>query len=102
RGVRFDAAKPYPELYQAPLYSIVIAAGLRALPAGRRQSLFKEAAIPPGGGFGADYFLLGLNLLLFWLAAGLTFLLGRRLFDARTGTLAAGALLVSVGAWQQT
>jgi len=39
--------------------------------------------------------------LLFWLAAGLTFLLARRLFDARTGVLAAGALLVSVGAWRQ-
>ena len=102
RGRRFDAAKPYPELYQAPLYSMVIAAGLRVLPAGMRESLFTNASIPPGGGFGADYFLLGLNLLLFWLAAGLTFVLGRRLFDARTGWLAAGALLVSAGAWQQT
>jgi hypothetical protein len=102
QGVRFDAAKPYPELYQAPLYSIVIAAGLRVLPGGLRESLFANAAIPPGGGFGGDYFLLGLNLLLFWIAAGLTFVLARRLFDTRTGWLAAGALLVSVGAWQQT
>ncbi|MEO6876139.1 MAG: hypothetical protein ABI222_15080 [Opitutaceae bacterium] len=102
RGVRFDAAKPYPELYQAPLYAMIIAAGLRVLPSGMRESLFANASVPPGGGFGADYFLLGLNLGLFWLAAGLTFLLGRRLFDARTGWLAAGALLVSVTAWQQT
>ena len=102
RGVRFDPAKPYPELYQAPLYSMVIAAALRVLPAGMRESLFTTASIPPGGGFGADYFLLGLNLLLFWLAAGLTFVLARRLFDVRTGWLAAGALLVSVTAWQQT
>ena len=101
-GMRFDPARPYPELYQAPLYSLVIAAGLRALPAGMREALFTNLSIPPGGGFGADYFLLGLNLLLFWLAAWLTFVLGRRLFDARTGALAAGALLVSVGAWQQT
>ena len=102
RGTRFDPAKPYPELYQAPLYSLVIAAGLRALPAGLRESLFTTASLPPGGGFGADYFLLGLNLLLFWLAAALTFVLARRLFDVRTGGLAAGALLVSVPAWQQT
>jgi hypothetical protein len=102
RGQRFDPAKPYPELYQAPLYSMVIAVGLRVLPAGMRESLFTNASIPPGGGFGADYFLLGLNLLLFWLATGLTFLLGRRLFDVRTGWLAAGALLMSVSAWQQT
>jgi len=102
QGQRFDPANPYPELYQAPLYSIVIAAGLRVLPAGMRESLFTNVSIPPGNGFGADYFLLGLNLFLFWLAAALTFVLGRRLFDARTGWLAAGALLVSVGAWQQT
>ena len=102
RGQRFDAAKPYPELYQAPLYSMVIAAGLRVLPAGMRESLFTNASIPPGGGFGADYFLLGLTLRRVWLAAGLTFVLGRRLFDVRTGWLAAGALLVSVSAWQQT
>ena len=29
RGVNFDKQKPYPELHQAPLYSIVIAASLR-------------------------------------------------------------------------
>src|ERR1019366_8051380 len=32
RGVRFDAGKPYPELYQAPLYSLVIAGALCVLP----------------------------------------------------------------------
>ncbi len=101
RGVRFDPAKPYPELHQAPLYSLVIAAGLRVLPAGLRASLFASAPVPPDG-FAADYFLLGLNLALFWLAAWLTFVLARRLFDALTGWLAAGALLVSVPAWQQT
>ena len=93
RGVRFDPAKPYPELHQAPLYSLVIAAGLRVLPAGLRASLFASAPVPPDG-FAADYFLLGLNLALFWLAAWLTFVLARRLFDALTGWLAAGALLV--------
>ena len=102
RGMRFDSAKPYPELYQAPLYSIVIATALRGLPAGLRESLFTHTSVPPGGGFGADYFLLGINLLLLWLAAVLTWLLARRLFDVRAAWLAAGALLVSVGAWQQT
>ena len=101
RGVRFDPAKPYPELGQAPLYSLVIAAALRVMPGRWRDALFAAAPVPPDG-YRADYFLLGLNLLLFWLAAWLTFVLARRLFDARTGWLAAGALLVSVGAWQQT
>jgi hypothetical protein len=72
RGVNFDKQKPYPELHQAPLYSIVIAASLRVLPAGAREKLFSQVAVPPGGGFAADYFLLGLNLLLLWLAAAMT------------------------------
>src|SRR5690349_5411555 len=57
RGVRFDPDKPYPELHQAPLYSIVIAAGLRLTPAGRYEKMFSETPVPPDG-FGADYFLL--------------------------------------------
>jgi hypothetical protein len=101
RGVRFDAHRPYPELYQAPLYSIAIAAGLRVLPAAAREALFSAAPVLPDG-FRADYFLLGLNLALFWLAAWLTFDLARRLFDGRTAWLAALAMLVSVGLWQQT
>ena len=100
RGQRFDPRQPYPELTQAPLYALVIAAGLRVLPAGVRTSLFENAPVPPDG-FGGDYFLLGLNLVLFWLAAWLTFDLGRRLFAPRVGWLAALALLVSVSSWQQ-
>lgn len=101
RGVRFDEHAPYPELHQAPLYSIVIAGALRLLPASFRESLFSEVPTPPDG-FRADYFLLGLNVALLWLSAWLTFDLGRRLFDAPAGWTAALALLLSVGAWQQT
>jgi hypothetical protein len=100
RGQRFDPDRPYPELSQAPLYALVIAGGLRVLPAGLRESLFTRVPVPPDG-FGGDYFLLGLNLVLFWLAAWLTFDLGRRLFASRVGWLAALALLVSVSSWQQ-
>lgn len=100
-GRRFDAQQPYPELYQAPLYAIAVAAGLRVLPAGYRESLFSSAPVPPDG-YDGDYFLLGLNLVLLWLAAWLTFDLARRLFDRRTGWLAALALLLSVGLWRQT
>ena len=100
RGQRFDPQRPYPELSQAPLYALVIAASLRVLPAGVRDSLFTKVPEVPDG-FGGDYFLLGLNLVLFWLAAWLTYDLGRRLFAPRVGWLAALALLVSVSAWQQ-
>ncbi|HEY4988447.1 MAG TPA: hypothetical protein VII09_01500, partial [Opitutaceae bacterium] len=100
RGVRFDSSVPYPEVYQAPLYPMVIAAGLRLLPHSFRSGLF-AAAPPPPYGYGADYFLLAINLALFWLAIWLAFDLARRLFGAPAGWLAAVALFVSVPVWQQ-
>jgi len=101
RGVPFDPSRPYPEVYQAPLYPLVIAGALRLLPASFRAALFASAPVPPDG-FAADYFLLALNLALFWLALWLTFALGRRLFGAGAGWLAAFGLLGSVPVWQQT
>lgn len=101
RGLRFDPAQPYPELHQAPLYSLLIGGSLRLLPAARREALFSSPPVPPDG-FGGDYFLLGLNLALLWLAAWLTYDLGRRLFEGRVGWLSCLALLLSVPIWQQT
>jgi hypothetical protein len=100
QGTRFDPSRPYPEVYQAPLYPIVIAGALRLLPGAARAALFASAPSPPLG-FAADYLLLGLNLALFWLAVWLAFDLGRRLFGAPAGWLAAIALFVSVPVWQQ-
>jgi 4-amino-4-deoxy-L-arabinose transferase-like glycosyltransferase len=99
-GVRFDPHQPYPELYQAPLYSIVLAGGLRLMPGAKRDALFTSAPVAPDG-FAGDYFLLGVNLVLLWAAAWLTFDLGRRLFEPRVGWVAAIALLISVPIWQQ-
>lgn len=101
RGRRFDAAQPYPELHNAPLYSLAIAAGLRLVPGGWREALFARTPTPPDG-FGGDYFLLGLNLILLWLTAWLTYNLGRNLFEPRVGWVAALAVLLSVSIWQET
>ncbi len=38
QGVPFDEKKPYPELYHAPLYSLVLAAGFVLLPDSAWQS----------------------------------------------------------------
>ncbi len=100
RGVRFDPAVPYPDVYQAPLYPLVIAGSLRLMPHSVRESLFGAVPAPPYG-FGADYLLLGLNLALFWLAIWLALDLGRRLFGAPAGWLSAIALFLSVPVWQQ-
>lgn len=101
RGRRFDPAIPYPELHHAPLYSTVIAGALRLIPARVREGLFARAPVPPDG-FGGDYFLLGLNLVLLWAAAALTYDFGRRVFDPRVGWVGALALLLSVSIWQET
>ena len=90
----------YPELHHAPLYSLLIGGALRVLPVAWREALFASPPTPPDG-FAADYFLLGLNLVLFWLAAWQTFLLGRQLFDGRVGWVAMLALMLSVGVWNQ-
>jgi hypothetical protein len=87
RGFRFDSQRPYPELHQAPLYALVIASGLRILPAPWREALFDKVPVPPDG-YRGDYFLLGLSLVLFWLASWLTYDLGRRLFAPRFSLLA--------------
>ncbi len=101
RGRKFDPVAPYPELHHAPLYPLVIGGALRLLPAERRAALFASAPTPPAG-FAGDYFLLALNLLLLWLAAGLTYDLGRRIFEPRVGGMAALALLLSAAVWEQT
>lgn len=101
RGIRFDPTVPYPELHHAPLYPALIGGALRLLPEATRARLFVVSS-EPSDGYPADFFLLGLNLALLWLAAWLTYRLGRDLFDARTGWLAALALLVTLSLWQQT
>jgi hypothetical protein len=102
-GVHFDGAHPYPELYQAPMYPMVLSLALgavRILPHAAWDSVFGPPAPPPYG-FGADYLLLCVNLVLFWWALWLAFSLARRLFGEPAGWLAALALFVSVPAWQQ-
>lgn len=101
RGQRFDAKKAYPELHQAPLYSLVIGGALAVLPEKTREGLFTVPPVAPDG-FRGDYFLLGINLGLFWLAVWLTYDLGKRLFEPRVGWLAALGLLLSTPLWKQT
>jgi hypothetical protein len=101
RGQAFAPDKPYPEIHHAPLYSLVIAGALAVLPADGRDALFSKPPVWPDG-FAADYFLLGLNIVLLWLAAALTYAVGKKLFTAQIGAVAAVALLISMPVWQQT
>jgi len=101
RGARPDFSQAWPELHQPPLYSALVGGVIAGLPARVSQVLFEKAPVPPDG-FGGDYLLLGLNIALLWLAAWLTYLLGRRLFDATVGLVASLGLLLSASIWAQT
>lgn len=99
-GQRFDPARPLPELEQAPLYPAVVGLILRVVPEWLRDGIFATAPTSSEG-FAADYFVLTINLVLFWAAAGLTFVLGRRLFGPLVGAIALGGLILSVSLWNQ-
>jgi hypothetical protein len=96
RGVPLDE-RLYPELTHAPLYPLVLALAFKLAPA----SIWEHVPEPPGG-WAPDYLVLGVNLLLLWLAVLLVTRLARRLFDERAGLIAALATLGSVTLWQQT
>jgi len=98
RGQLFDQQGRMPEVYQAPGYAVLIAGVLAVLPDGLYQSIFDHAPTPPDG-FGADYVLLLLNVVLLWVAALQTWRLGARLFDARAGGLAALVVMISTPIW---
>lgn len=96
RGVPLNE-QLYPELTHAPLYPLVLALVFKLAPA----SMWEHVPEPPGG-WAPDYVVLGVNLLLLWLAVFLNARLARRLFDARAGWIAALATVGSVTLWQQT
>ena len=101
RGVKPDFSRAWPELHQPPLYSALIGGVVSVLPARLSHALFAKAPVPPDG-FGGDYLLLVLNIALLWLAAWMTFLLGRRWFDASVGLVGSLGLLLSASIWAQT
>lgn len=100
RGAAFDREHWFPELYHPPGYPLAVGAALAVLPEERRERLFERPVESPAG-FGADYFLLGLNLLLLAVATGQTWRLGCRLFDPATGALAALGVILSVSVWSR-
>lgn len=98
RGIGWRSAE-FPELHSAPLYPAAIAGLLKFLPASFRNYFFDTMPSPPDG-FIPDYLVLGLNVMLLWIAAAQTYFLGRALFDRFVGLLAMAALLLSATLWQ--
>ncbi|WOO39744.1 hypothetical protein [Rubellicoccus peritrichatus] len=86
-----------PELYQAPLYSIVLAGGLKVLPESLTAWLWEA---PDFFAYHADFYLLAINLLLFWTSCGLLWVLAFRLFNRRTAWVSLAAYFFSVSVWE--
>ena len=97
RGEPFSDKRFYPELHNAPLYALVLAAVFKVLPA----SIWTHVPTPPNG-WAPDYAVLGVNLVLFWVAVWLAWRVARKLFDDRAAELTALATAGSVALWQQT
>jgi hypothetical protein len=97
RGLAFDERKPYPELYHAPLYPMVLAGAFAVMP----EAMWESRPAPPNG-WAPDYIVLLVNLALFWMAIALVWRLARKLFDARAAWLAMVGTAVSVTLWEQT
>ena len=97
RGEPFSEKRPYPELHNAPLYALVLAVVFKVLPG----SIWTQVPAPPNG-WEPDYVVLGVNLVLFWVAIWLVWRLSKKLFDERAAWLAALATAGSVALWQQT
>ncbi len=95
--VPFDPEEPLPELYHAPLYPLVLAGALAVLPEDFRAWLWEAPGL---AAFRADFFLLAVNLLLFWLSCALLWLLARMLFNLRSAWVALGGYLLSVSVWE--
>ncbi len=93
-----------PDLYHAPLYPIAIAVGLLLIPETLEVGLWKDAIfvgdVKPTG-FNADYLLLIVNLIFFWLGCFLVYVLGKRLFSPRVGLVSLFGVFLSVGIWDQ-
>jgi len=99
RGVAFDERRVYPELYHAPLYSMVLAGAFALLPL-LPADVWSSLPEPPNGWI-PDYAVLVVNLALFWLAVALVWRLARKLFDVRAAWLATLATAGSVTLWEQ-
>lgn len=93
---------PVPELYHAPGYPALVGLPLSLLPASLVNPLFEPVSgTAYSERYRGDLYLYAFNLAFFVLAIGLTYYLGARLFSRRAAFIAAAALIVSAGFWDE-
>jgi len=86
-----------PELYTAPGYPAVLGAAFWILPDKTRAWMEGE---PFRTYYLADFFLLGVSLVFFWLNLALIAYLAHGLFGTRAAWLASAGYVLSAGVWE--
>lgn len=94
---RFNRDEASPEIYNAPLYALILAGGLAILPESVIEWIWEAPDIKA---YNADFYLLAVNLLLFWISCRLLWLLAFRLFNRRTAWVSLAAYFFSVSVWE--
>jgi hypothetical protein len=96
RGESALKAPRHPDLSNAPLYPVVLAASLKMIPA----RSFDLSAIKEMNVYVPDLWVAGLNQILFFVAVWLLFRLARRLFDEPVAWLSAGVFAGTEMFWR--
>jgi len=100
----YDSSRPWPDLYHAPLYPLVLAGGLKLMWPELTAWVWEDPiseTLEDYPAYHADYYLLAVNVLFYWIACFLTFCVARSLFSAEAGVIALLGMLLSVGIWDQ-
>ena len=98
----FKEDEPHPELYQAPLYPLILAGGLKMMGSTRRDKVWKDPVSEARGvypAFNGDYYLIIINIIIFWFVCLLTYWLGHLMFSPTVGLLSYLGVLFSLGLW---
>ncbi len=98
----YTADEQHPDLYQAPLYPLILAGGLKIMTPTMREKIWKDPLSKARGvypAFNGDYYLLVINVIIFWVVCLLTYFLGRLMFSPMVGWVAYFGVLFSLGLW---
>jgi hypothetical protein len=96
-GFDIHSGKSLPDLYQAPGYPVVLAAGLKLIMKCGFENVWKLENLR----FNADYFLLVVNFVFWGITCLLTYSFARMLFSVQAGVVALFCVAFSAGILEQ-
>ncbi len=100
----FEPNKSIPELYRPPGYATLLAFCLKILPENIIEKIWQDPVSETPRGviaYNADYFLLTVNVIIFWVVCLLTYILGKALFGTKGGSISLFGTIFSAALWDQ-